>query len=517
MRLAGVLAIAASLLAGDVAARPCEPVRYVPGLLLVEFVEATPRPAIARSLARVGARSTGTVPGLGVEVVAVERGREAVVASLLRTDPAVERAERDVVLTAHETTPNDPFWFAQTGSQEISAPGAWDLTRGSQTTVVAVLDSGIDAGHPDLAGSTRPGYDFVNGDADPADDNGHGTETAGVISARGNNSTGVAGICWTCSILPVKVTDGVGEGTTAALASGIVWAADHGARVINMSLGGPGTTQTLAAAVRYAAGRGVVLVASAGNEGTTTPMYPAAYPEVIGVAASTPSKTLYPFSNRGAWVRLAAPGCNPTTFPAGAYVIFCGTSSSAPLVSGVAALAVSLRPTATKAVVERALESSAKPLSEPGVRYGQVDALGALLALEETFRAAEASSGPVSPPALSPPASPPPASSPPAPSGTRPLAPVASRAPSVAGKPRVGRALRANRGSWAGTAPIAFRYRWYRCRSLRSGCTPIPRALGLRYRLVRKDRGLRIRFSVTARNAAGAAFRISKPTARVRR
>jgi subtilisin family serine protease len=471
----------------------------------VTFEPGTSREDIERGLAAVGARSAGTVPGVGVEIVEVEPGREEAVSASLQDSADVEHVERDVVVTADATTPNDPFWTAQTGSQEISTPGAWDLTRGSQSTLVAVLDSGVDAGHPDLAGSTRPGYDFVNGDSDPADDNGHGTEAAGVIAARGNNSAGVAGVCWSCSILPVKVLGLTGEGTSAALASGIVWAADHGARVINMSLGGPGTTKTLTDAVQYAAGRGVVLIASAGNEAATTPTYPAAYPEVIGVAATTPMKTLYPFSNRGDWVRLAAPGCNPTSFPAGAYMLFCGTSSSASLVSGVAALALSLRPQATKAVVDSALERSAKPIAEPGVRHGQVDALDTLRVLEEAFRPA-ASSEPAGPPAASPPAPPPAPPAPPQLTKPRLVPPAALRTPSLAGKARVGRTLRARRGNWLGSAPLRFSYRWYRCRSLRSGCKPIRRALGLRYR-----------FSVTARNAAGVAFRISKPTARVPR
>jgi subtilisin family serine protease len=490
-------------------------VRVVPAQLLVKFDSQASRGEIERTLADVGARSAGTITGIAVEVVQVAPGREEAVAARLQAAMAVGRVERDVIVTADATTPNDPFWSAQTGSQEISAPGAWDLTRGSQSTLVAVLDSGVDANHPDLAGSVRLGYDFVNGDDDASDDNGHGTEAAGVVAARGNNSAGVAGVCWSCSILPVKVLGPTGEGTTAALASGIVWAADHGARVINMSLGGPGTTQTLADAVRYAAARGVVLIASAGNEASTTPTYPAAYPEVISVAATTPMKTLYPFSNRGDWVRLAAPGCNPTSFPAGAYMLFCGTSSSAPLVSGVAALALSLRPQAAKAVVDTALERSARPIAEPGVRHGQVDAHAALVALEESLPSSGASSGAASPPAATPP---PPVAQVPSPAArSRAIAPAAHRTPSVAGRARVGRALVASRGSWSGTAPVTFRYRWYRCRSLRSGCTPIAKAIGLRYRVTRRDRGLRIRFSVTARNAAGVAFRISKPTARVRR
>jgi fervidolysin-like protein len=189
-----------------------------------------------------------------------------------------------------------------------------------------------------------------------------------------------------------------------------------------------------------------------------------------------------------------------------------------PLVSGVAALALSLLPAATKGVVDRALERSAEPLAEPGVRYGQVDALQALVALEETFRPAEASSSPAPPPAAAPPASAPPGS-PSSPPAVKPRAvvPAAVRTLTVAGRARVGHTLRARRGGWSGTTPLAFSYRWYRCRSLRSGCTPIRRARGLRYRVVRRDRGLRIRFSVTARNAAGVGFKISKPTARVRR
>src|SRR5918992_954114 len=515
MSFIGSLAIVASLLGGDLVGRPPEAAHHAPGRLLVKFDDATPGRVAARSLARVGARAVGTVPRLGVSIVAVDAGRESVVARLLGDDPAVDRVERDVTFTV-DATPNDTFWSAQFGAQEISTPAAWDLTQGSPSTLVGVLDTGVDAGHPDLAGSTRPGYDFVNDDGDASDDNGHGTEAAGVVAARGNNSTGVAGVCWVCSIMPVKVLGATGEGTSAALASGIVWATDHGARVINMSLSGPGTTNTLADAVSYAATRGVVLVAAAGNDGSTTPTYPAAFPEVISVAGTTPAKTLYAFSNRGDWVRLDAPACNPSPFLAGAYMLFCGTSSSAPLVSGVAALAISLRPAATKAVVDRALERSAKPIAEPGVRYGQVDALGTLRSLEETFGPSEAASGGAAPPSAPPSTAAPvsnarPQSTP----KPRPVAPAAVRAPSVVGRARVGRTLRARRGTWTGTAPVRFRYRWYRCRSRRSGCTPIRGAGGLRYRPARRDRGLRIRFSVTARNAAGVTFRISRPTARV--
>src|SRR5687768_3527185 len=131
MRLAGALAIVASLLGSDGPSQSCEPDHFVPGRLLVKFEEGTTPQAVARSLARVGARAVDKVPGLGVDVVAVERRREALAARLLGADPAVDRVERDVVVSIHATTPNDTFWMAQAGAQDISAPGAWDLTRGS--------------------------------------------------------------------------------------------------------------------------------------------------------------------------------------------------------------------------------------------------------------------------------------------------------------------------------------------------------------------------------------------------
>jgi subtilisin family serine protease len=255
------------------------------------------------------------------------------------------------------------------------------VVRGSPQVVIAVLDTGAAPDHPDLRGRLVAGFDFVNGDSDPSDDEGHGTASAGVIGANTDNGEGQAGLCWTCSLMPIKVLDAEGGGDSSSLAAGIVWAVDHGARVISMSLGGEGTTQTLADAVRYAARKGVVLVAAAGNEGTSNQMYPAAYPETLSVAGTTQSDALYSWSNFGSWVQLAAPGCNTAPFIDGRYVNFCGTSSATPLVAGLVGLALSARPGATKADVEQALRSTATPL--PGaVQYGRVNASAALAALD---------------------------------------------------------------------------------------------------------------------------------------
>jgi subtilisin family serine protease len=239
---------------------------------------------------------------------------------------------------------------------------------------VAVVDTGVDPSQPDLAGRLAPGYDFVNGDSDPGDDNGHGTAVAGIVAAAGNNHIGVAGYCWRCRVMPLKVLDANGGGFASDVARAVVWAGDHGARVINTSLGGPVEDAALAAAAQYAQLRGALLVAAAGNDSSSQLDYPAALPAVVSVGASNQADALYPFSNQGAAV--AAPGENTTTARGGGYETFLGTSSAAPVVSGIAGLLFSLVPSATPAQVTGALEQSATPIA--GVTFGRVDAQRAL-------------------------------------------------------------------------------------------------------------------------------------------
>lgn len=318
-----------------------------------------------------------TVPGIGVTVLRVSPDRAPALLASLRHDPRVEFAERDATLRA-AAAPNDYWWPSQWSPLKVGAPAAWDLSTGSERTVVAVLDSGLDFSQPDLQGATVPGRDIVNSDADPRDDYGHGTQVAGVAGARSNNGIGVASYCWRCSIMPVKVLGSTGTGSVSNVAAGIVWATDHGARVINLSLGGAASA-TLAEAAQYAYDRGVVLVAAAGNSSSSAPTYPAALPTVIGVAGSDASDQLTGTSNFGSWVEVAAPGCNFTTGLSSWFGTFCGTSSAAPVVAGVAGLAISLAPGASNRQVEEAIESTAVP--QPYVRYGRIDAAGALNAL----------------------------------------------------------------------------------------------------------------------------------------
>jgi subtilisin family serine protease len=357
--------------------------RYVDNELLVRFRRSASRREREDALRRAGVTAVRTIAALGVTVVRMPQGRRDDALASLRRSPAVLHAERDAVLERLDTTPNDVDWPQQWGLRRIGLPAAWDVTRGLPSVLIAVLDTGIDGEVPDLRAAVVPGFNAVAPTAAPADDNGHGTSVAGIIAARANNAQGIAGICWSCTVLSVKVLAADGTGDTALVAAGIVRAVDAGARVITMSLGGPADDQTLDQAVAYALGKGAILVAAAGNNGSTAPFYPAAIPGVVGVAATDEADHLYSWSNYGSWVQLAAPGCNPAPSSAGGYVIFCGTSAAAPVVAGLIALQLSLQPGASRDTILAALDRTAVPLGG-AVQFGRVDAQAALGALADT-------------------------------------------------------------------------------------------------------------------------------------
>jgi thermitase len=351
----------------------------VPDVLMVRFRPGTSATERQRVLTGAGVTVDHAIARIGVVVVRMAPARRDEALARLRASRSVASTERDAVLERLDTTPDDTYWSTQWGLRRIGLPGAWDRTRGEAGVVVAVLDTGVDASHPDLRGAVLPGFDVVGNTTSTADVEGHGTSVAGVIAARSNNAAGVAGICWTCSILPVKVLGDDGTGDMATLATGIVKAADAGARVINMSLGGPADSTTLDQAIAYAVAKNAILVAAAGNNGTTTPFFPAANPNVIGVAATDDADQLYSWSNRGDWTRVTAPGCDPAPAPGGAYVNFCGTSAAAPVVSGLAALAVSLQPAAGREAIMQAISATTDPSAAPA--KGRVNALKLLAAL----------------------------------------------------------------------------------------------------------------------------------------
>jgi subtilisin family serine protease len=246
--------------------------------------------------------------------------------------------------------PNDPLWLRQWSLRTAGGLRVWQWGQGSPRVVVAVVDTGVDASQPDLRGALVPGWNTLAGNANTADDNGHGTLVAGVIAARGNNGIGVAGYCWRCSIMPVKVLDADGRGSGAQIAAGVNWAAEHGAAVINLSFTLDHPDPLVETAVEDALARGALVVAAAGNVHGGAPEYPAAYPGVISVAGVNPSGVLYPWATFGPWTAVSTAGCNMATRAGRGYQEFCGSSSSSAALTGLLALALSDAPTAAPAL-----------------------------------------------------------------------------------------------------------------------------------------------------------------------
>jgi subtilisin family serine protease len=375
-------------------------------------------------------------------------------------------------------SPNDPVFqfspyqwvYAQTGFLD-----AWSSGTGSASTVIAIVDSGVDSHVADLQGALLPGWNMVDNNADTSDPNGHGTSMAGLAAARTNNGLGVVGACGSCSILPVRVAGADGFATWSATAAGIVWAADHGARVISLSLVGARSSAPLEAAVAYAQQKGALVVAAAGNDKLGYPEYPAALAGVISVEATDASDTPYSFSNHGPTVTLAAPGCANAVAPGDVYKLVCGTSVSTPLVAGAAGLLLSALPSATGADLAAALENGADHVSDS--EYGRLNVAGAMHAL--------------------------------APTAAKIVAPLPMTPPAVTGTPTLGATLTATQGTWINAA-TTYAYQWLRCTS--AGCVEIAGATQATYRIVPADLGRWIEVGVTAANSAGQAFSRSPGT-----
>jgi thermitase len=289
-----------------------------------------------------------------------------------------------------QLVPNDPYWSLQWGPQKIEANSAWDTTVGNSSILVAVVDTGIDYNHPDLAANyVALGYDWVNMDPDPLDDCGHGTHCAGIIAAVLNNGLGIAGMAQV-RIMAEKVLDQWGGGYWDWIADGIINATNCGAKIISMSLGGYGDSELLHDAIKYAYDNGVLVVAAAGNDNTNMKSYPAAYDEVIAVAATDQNDEKASFSNWGDWIELAAPGVSiystmPTYYVtlnsmgySMNYDYLSGTSMACPHVAGVAALVWSRYPEKTRDWVRMWLRYTADDLGDPGFDtyygYGRVNA-----------------------------------------------------------------------------------------------------------------------------------------------
>jgi subtilisin family serine protease len=324
-------------------------------------------------------------------------------AAAFATSPDVEYAEVDPVGGIATITPDDTYFTWQwsldnqgqtiagttgTTNADINMPEAWALTTGDSAVTVAVLDTGVKADHPELAGRVLAGWNTYEDSSDTSDQHGHGTRVAGIIAASGNNGLGMAGIAWDVYVLPVTVVAADGSGNESHCAAGIIWATDHGADVISMSLQYYGGSQTLKNAVNYAANRGVLLVAATGNDLGNIVAYPARYANCLAVAGTDQRDRWPSYSNYGNEVDLAAPGSNiySLLLSGASATPASGTSFAAPHVAGAAALMWSYNHSLSAEQVADMLVGTAKDVQaggwDPKSGSGRLDVLAALTAAD---------------------------------------------------------------------------------------------------------------------------------------
>jgi len=339
------------------------------------------------------------IHGLGILRLSVPLGRELEKIEARRRNPLIEYAEPNYI--SHVALiPDDRYYSTQWALIKIQASPAWDITTGDSNIVIAIVDTGVDLDHPDLAAKiwSNPkeiagngldddgngfiddvrGWDFVNGDNVPQDDHSHGTHVAGIAAAETNNSLGIAGLSWGARLMPVKVLNEEGEGTYFDVAQGIKYTADQGAKIVNLSLAGSDYSSVLKDAVDYAHNiMGCLLVGAVGNDNGPVE-YPARFPVVVAVAATNASDERAYFSNYGPEVDVAAPGVSIwSSLWNDSYGYKHGTSQAAPYMAGLAALIWSINPTLTqdevKSIIEQAVEDLGKPGRDNYYGHGRID------------------------------------------------------------------------------------------------------------------------------------------------
>ncbi len=357
---------------------------YVEDELLVQPKAGVSEAKSSQILSEQGATEFDEIPQIRVKVIKVPAHALEKVKAALAHNPHINFVENNNFIEPM-LMPNDPSFTSEWHLTKISAPQAWDISRGSAGVTIAILDSGVDPTHPDLAGKLVGGYNFMANNTDTHDVYGHGTKVAGSAAAIDNNGIGVAGVAWESPIMPLVVADSTGYATWSALASATTWAADRGVRVMNMSFASTSGSSTLQNAINYAWNKGALIFASAGNYSTSTPYFPASGQNVIAVSATTSTDSLASWSNYGNWVTMSAPGDSIlTTTNGGGYGTVSGTSFSSPIAAAVAALVIGTNPSLTNVQVAQILKDNADDLGtasfDPYFGYGRVNAYKSVVA-----------------------------------------------------------------------------------------------------------------------------------------
>ncbi len=353
---------------------------HVPGELMVKFL-----PGKSASVNQaIGAQEAGYNAAIGATRVILPKNMSVSQAvAYYSSKLEVVYAEPNYVYRA-SWTPNDPRLSQQYAMPKTKAIEGWDQMRGAPDIVIAIVDTGVSKDHEDLAAKLLPGYDFVNDDNDPDDDQGHGTHCAGIAAAITNNGIGIAGMAPNCSIMPVKVLDEFGFGNTQGIADGITFAANNGAHVISLSLGGGGASDAMRDACTYAITRGAIPIAAAGNHGTTQMIYPAGFPNVMAVTNTDQNDNRNFNSAYGDWVDVAAPGTNiMSTLPGNSYGYNTGTSMACPYVAGLAGLIKSTWRAATPIQIRNQIQNNADYVGN-FVKYGRINVLRSVPVLVTT-------------------------------------------------------------------------------------------------------------------------------------
>lgn len=364
-------------------------VGWAKGRLLVAPRAGLPPGQLDKALRKVNGRSAAHIKPLNVHVVELPVGADEVSAMReLRKNGSFKYVELDMAV-APAATVTDPAYGSSWALPKIQAPTAWDSTNGTGVTI-AILDTGLDAVHPDLVANVVPGWNVYDDNSNTADVNGHGTWVAGVAAMVANNAKGSAGVAWGAEIMPIRIADANAYAYWSTVAQGIYWAADNGAKVVNISYNGVSGSSSVQSAAQYLRGKGGVVIVAAGNSGGLENI--AANDSLLTVAATDQNDVRASFSSYGAYVDLSAPGVSLyTTTVGGGFANASGTSFSSPVVAATAALMLSANAKLAPADVDRILKATARDLGTAGYdQYygsGRVNAASAVQSAKQTVAA----------------------------------------------------------------------------------------------------------------------------------